>query len=68
MMMGDPQKINVSLSQDEALVLYDWLSRFNEASSKGLDEVQGRILDNLESELERLLEELFATDFQQWID
>ncbi|MGF4043291.1 hypothetical protein ACX800_03730 [Paenarthrobacter nitroguajacolicus] len=42
-------QISVELSEDEALVLFDWLARFNERKDVDLaDQAVGRILWDIE--------------------
>lgn len=48
--------VTVELSSDEALVLYDWLVRFNAASDRTFeDQAEQRVLADLESVLESTL-------------
>ncbi len=56
--------ISVELSEDEALVLFDWLARFNER--KDLDfaeQAERRILWDIESSLESVLIQPFSEDY-----
>ena len=49
-------KIKIELTEQEALVLYDWLIRFNESQDASfVDHAEERVLFDLESVLEKLL-------------
>lgn len=61
-------KITLKLSQSEALVLFDWLARFNEDMNGGMDEAEQRILFDLESQLESILPEPLANDYKMLIE
>ena len=57
-------KISISLSSEEALILYDWLSRFNEREEYDFeDQSQERVLWDLESSLEKELP-VFNEDYK----
>jgi len=49
------KKIKIELTSDEALVLYDWLTRFNQRSDTDLDQAEERVLFDLEAMLEKAL-------------
>ena len=50
----------IELSQDEALVLFEWLSRFNESEAPSFeDQAEQRVLWDLEAMLESMLAEPF---------
>lgn len=58
------KKVKVELTGDEALVLYDWLTRFNEETDPNLvDQAEARILFDLESILEKALVAPFEADY-----
>jgi hypothetical protein len=59
-MDDDHSNIELRLPKDEALVLFDWLSRFNQGNSNSTDEVEKQILANLEAIFEKLLVEYFT--------
>lgn len=59
-MSGD---VAVRLSQDEALILFDWLTRFNVSESEFDDQAEQRVLWNLEAQLETLVPVL-APDYR----
>ena len=49
-------KIKIELNEQEALVLYDWLVRFNESQDASfVDQAEERVLFDLESVLEKIL-------------
>ncbi|WGM19817.1 hypothetical protein QEH68_17605 [Paenarthrobacter sp. OM7] len=57
-------QINVELSQHEALVLFDWLARFNERKDVDLaDQAERRILWDIECLLESVLIQPFSEDY-----
>lgn len=60
--------MKIELTKDEALVLFDFLSRNNEADAfKPLisDQAEERILWDLESLLEEGLEEIFQSNYDE---
>ena len=62
--MADP--VSFTLSRDEAIVLLDWLRRFNSVTGHGFeDQAEQRVLWNLESSLEALLAEPFKADYDK---
>lgn len=61
-------KITLDLSRSEALVLFDWLARFNENEKDGMDEAEQQVLFDLESQLESILPEPLANDYKIIID
>ena len=67
-MDDDHSNIELRLPKDEALVLFDWLSRFNQGNSNSTDEVEKLILANLEAIFEKLLVEPFAENYYDLID
>jgi hypothetical protein len=59
-------KMTVTLSRDEALVLFEWLARFNQTSDATFaDQAEQRVLWNLEAVLEKTLAEPFAGDYDK---
>ena len=66
-----PQKsTRIELSEDEALVLFDWLSRFNGGEHQDLFDAQAeqRALWNLEARLEKALVAPLASDYQRRLE
>jgi hypothetical protein len=57
----------VEFTQNESLVLYEWLSNFNQKEWPGLfeDQSEERILFDLESSLETVLSETFAKNYPE---
>jgi hypothetical protein len=54
------RNVILELSRDEALVLFEWLSRFHEDESRTFeDQAEQRVLWNLEAMLEKTLVEPF---------
>ncbi len=57
--------VSLRLSHDEALVLHDWLVRFNgRADPAFADQAEQRVLWDLEATLERTLVEPFQVDYE----
>jgi len=53
-------------SKDEAIVFFDWLSRFNDSdSSESLDPVVQKVLWDLEAALEASLPEVLSDRYEQ---
>lgn len=62
--MSNAGQIGIELSEDEALVLFDWLARFNERKDVDFaDPAERRILWDIESSLESLLIQPFSEDY-----
>ncbi len=57
--------IEINCSKDEALVLFDFLSRFNQATNASFfeDQAEQRVLGNIETQLEKILVEPFEPDY-----
>jgi hypothetical protein len=59
-------KVSLDLSNDEALVLLDWLRRFNQnASSEFEDQAEQRVLWDIEAMLESALAEPFDAKYDE---
>ena len=59
-------KINLKLSQDEALILFEFLSRFEETDKLEIvDQAESRVLWNLLGELQPILVEPFKENYKQ---
>lgn len=63
--MTDQQKINLTVTKDEALVLFEFLSRFNQSEHSDIfeDQAEQKILWLLEGQLEKQLVEPFKPDY-----
>jgi hypothetical protein len=61
------QKVNIELTKEEAIVLFEFLGRFNEIedSNKFEDQAEHRVLCDIECILERKLSEPFGADYQE---
>lgn len=59
------KKVVLNLSNEEALVLLDWLVKFNEDESyKFEDQSEQRVLFNLESILEKSVSDILRGDYK----
>jgi len=59
------QAITIELTEDQALVFFDWLVRFNERDGAHFaDRAEERVLWDLESSLEEQLAATLAADYQ----
>jgi len=58
-------KINIGLTKEEAIVLFEFLARFNEQERKELfeDQAEKRVLWDIECILEKELSEPFSSDY-----
>ena len=54
-MKRENQELFLPLTNDEALVFFDWLCRFNEGKAAFEDQAEKRLLFDLEAKLEKLL-------------
>lgn len=59
-------KMYLKLSEDEAIILLDWLSRFNECDHVALfqDQAEERVLFDLEAILEKSMNEILDVDYK----
>ena len=58
--MGQPDSVNITLTGHEALVLFDFLARFNQQERFPFqDQSEQRVLWDLEADLEEQLAEPF---------
>jgi predicted DNA-binding transcriptional regulator YafY len=58
------KRIKIELTSDEALVLYDWLTRFNQRADTDLaDQAEERVLFDLEAMLEKALVAPLQSDY-----
>lgn len=62
----EPDEVIVTLTKSEAVVLFDFCSRFSDQGTLSIeDQAEERALWNLEALLERLLPELFLPDYRE---
>ena len=68
--MTDKQIINLTLTKDEALVLFDFLARFNQTEHPDIfeDKAEQKTLWILEGQLEKQLVEPFRPDYKEIIN
>ena len=61
------KNVNIQLTNDEAIVLFDFLGRFNENndSQRFEDQAEQRVLWDIENILEKELSEPFLADYLQ---
>jgi hypothetical protein len=58
------KRIKIELTSDEALVLYDWLTHFNQRADTHLaDQAEERVLFDLETMLEKALVATLQSDY-----
>jgi hypothetical protein len=58
------KRVKIALTSDEALVLYDWLTRFNQrADTDFTDQAEERVLFDLEALLEKALVAPLQSDY-----
>lgn len=67
--MTDKQKINLAITNDEALVLFEFLTRFNQSEYADIfeDQAEQKTLWILEGQLEKQLVEPFRPDYKDII-
>lgn len=68
--MTDQQKINLTVTKDEALVLFEFLTRFNQSEHPDIfeDQAEQKTLWLLEALLEEQLVEPFQPDYKDIIN
>jgi hypothetical protein len=60
------EKVRLELSRDEALVLFEWLARFNKADGRDFeDQAEQRVLWDMEAKLESVLVEPFDPKYSE---
>ena len=61
------KNVNIQLTKDEAIVLFEFLGRFNERtdSDRFEDQSEERVLCDIECILEKELSEPFQADYQE---
>ena len=66
----ESETVFIDMSRDEALVLFEWISRFNELEDRHLeDQAEERVLWNIEADLEKLLFiQLTASNFDELLN
>ncbi|WP_449407405.1 hypothetical protein [Microbacterium maritypicum] len=57
------EEVTISLTMDEALVLFEWLATANEQESLTVDAAERRVLWDVESMLEPQLPMLLSRDY-----
>jgi hypothetical protein len=59
-------RVKLELTSDEALVLYDWLTRFNQRDNADFaDQAEERVLFDLEAMLEKVLVAPLQSDYAE---
>ncbi len=68
--MTDKQIINLTLTKDEALVVFDFLARFNQTEHPDIfeDKAEQKTLWILQGQLEKQLVEPFRPDYKEIIN
>lgn len=63
------EKVIIELTKDEALVLFDFLGRFNQKANENVfeDQAEQKALWNVEGLLEKVLVEPFMENYQEII-
>jgi len=62
----ETDEVTVTLTRSEALVLFDFCSRFSDQGNLSIeDQAEQRALWNLQALLQRLLPELFLPDYRE---
>lgn len=61
-------QVSLVLNLDEALVLFEWLARFNAAENEFADQAEQRVLWDLEAMLESALLAPLSPDYSTLLD
>jgi hypothetical protein len=61
-------KVTLELSREEALVFFEWLSRFNKAERSFEDQAEQRVLWDIEGMLESILVEPFDPKYAELLE
>lgn len=67
MMIERKEGVVIALGKDDALILFDWLSRFNNGHCRFADDIERQSLCNLEAALEQVLVEPFQEHYSDII-
>ena len=60
------EHVTLTLSRDEAIVFYEWLTRFNSSKEHRFeDQAEQRVMWDLEASLESTLSEPLRADYDQ---
>lgn len=62
--MEGGERVVLTLSRAEALVLFEWLARCDEAAYSSDHEAEQRVVWTLESQLEKALPELLSAEYR----
>jgi len=63
------EQVTLALSRDEAIVFFEWLTRFNSKEGQRFeDQAEQRVLWNLQASLESTLTEPFKPDYAQILE
>jgi len=68
--MTEKEELNIRLTKDEALVLFEFVSRLNETEHKELfqDQSEQKMMWLIEGQLQKILVEPFRPDYKDIID
>jgi hypothetical protein len=67
--MNNPEKIQIELTRREAIVLFEYLRRSDDAEEYAfVDQAEQRVMWDLECILEKQLTEIFAPDYREQLD
>lgn len=60
-------KVLIEFAREEAVVLFDWLSRFNkgEKPDSFQDQAEERVLWDMEASLEQVISEIFSSNYAE---
>ena len=64
--MNESKKIVIELSNDEALVFFEWLAKFNEQEGHAFeDQAEERVLFDLEAKMESILTQPLDPNYRE---
>ena len=58
------KEVTLTFGNAEALVLFDWVAKFNERDDANTDDVEQQVLFNIEAQLETVLTEPLQADYK----
>ena len=62
------KEVVLEFSRAEALVLFDWLAKFNEEEQEEIDDIEQQVLFNVEAQLESILTEPLEADYKAAVE
>lgn len=66
--MDEQLQVNLTLTRNQAVVLFEWLSQRDEAGREATAPAEQRVLWLIEGQLEKILTEPLEPDYEQLVE